>query len=189
MLLHEHREPDRRNAATRTAGRPVAATRAAASRTDSWTRCGPTLTLATRSPGATTCPSNTVNTSSGSSRLSRSTSGHPDLDDARDRGVEVEPRLGRPTLLEAGGGRVAAGDRPGEPAPGVVLVDLAPLRDEHGELGAGRRVAERGEIVPGQTAALGPPTARDRQVAGEDRAGQRVGRARARDDAREPHPP
>ena len=69
--------PTRRrwNGATHTIGwPPKPAIRAAASTTDASTMWGATLTLATSSPRSTTCPSKTVNTSSGSSRLIRSRS-------------------------------------------------------------------------------------------------------------------
>ena len=85
----ERRDPDDRVAAE--AGQPRARRRRSAAST----RCGATLTLATRSPVSTTWPSNAVKTSSGSIRLSRSSSAIADVEDAGRLGEQVDPALGR----------------------------------------------------------------------------------------------
>ena len=131
---------------------------------------------------ATIWPSKTVNTSSGSSRLMRSSSGDEDVDDAVGRGHEVEA-----ALVRAADVQVRAGDRTGQPQRRIVLVQLAGLdhEDRHGRscLGGG----EGEQVSSGQPATLDPALPADLEVAGEDRPHQRRRRASTGSDSLDTH--
>ena len=174
-----------RNGRTRTSGPPRRAIDSPAARTASDTRCGPTLTLATRAPGATTWPSNTVNTSSGSSRLTRSS--------AAIRTATTPATAATRSTRDWAGPRSATpgsppGDGRGQPEPRLVLVDLARIRAQHGDRRPGRGAGDRDEIGLAQPPALRPADAADREVAREHGPHEAGGRAAARDDPLEPHP-
>ena len=108
-LLDDDPDRERTNGATQTIGvLPKPAMRAPA-RPCPGTTCGATLTLATRSPFSTTWPSNAVKTSSGSIRLSRSSSATSDVEDA-------VCAASRSTRLCTGRGGSARARRPHRPA-------------------------------------------------------------------------
>ena len=180
--------PTRRatNGATHTIGwLPKPAMRAPASTTLASTRCGAILTLATRSPRSTICPSKTVNTSSGIEPVDPLELGDPDRDDPIGRRDQVEPALIGAAHLEA-----RSGDRLGEAQRRLVLVQLvrrrrsAPLTG-----GPGSAAASASRSSADQPPTLRPALAADRQVAGEDRARQPAGRAPTRDDPLDAHRP
>ena len=142
------------------------ASRAPASTIAASTTCGATLTLATRSPGSTTWPSKTVKTSSGSIRLSRSSSAI--------RTLTTPARVGDAGRPGSGPGRGSSRPGPatavGEADRRLVLVELAGLRDEHGD----RRPGFGGRRAPARSSARQPPTLRPA------RAADTSGRARGR---------
>ena len=125
------------------------------------TTCGATLTLATRSPFSTTWPSNTVKTSSGSSRLSRSSSATctlttPAAAATRSSRLWFGPRTSR----------FGPGDGLRQADRGVVLVQLAGLghddRDRRSQVGRGRAPAGRPRDSRRPLTSAAPPTVRSR---------------------------
>ena len=172
-----------RKGATQTIGRlPKSANRAPASTVAASTRWGAILTLATRSPFSTTWPSNAVKTSSGSMRLSRSSSAMRTL-----RTPAASAR--RSTRLWTG---------PGSSAPDR----RRPRRDaSRRRPRATPRVPARGRVTgsPASAAAsaarssaleapaLGPALAGDRQVTRQDRPDEARRGALPRRDALDLH--
>ena len=157
----------------------------AASMTDSATTCGAIFTLATRSPASTTEPSNAVKTSSGSSRLTRSSvatrrgarrrgwpGGRPGSGPARD--------VSGPAPATAKASRSAASSSCSSPGVeqddrGATQVQLAPP-----VLSRSARVSRR------PFDQRSPPTTRS---ARQDRPGERSGGRRPGDDPLESHAP
>ena len=114
----------------------------------------------------------------------------PDPDDSSHRGVQVDPALGRSAQLEA-----RTGHGGGQAQGGLVLVEIAGLRDEHDErrLRARSRQRDRAfggetrEIVPGQAAALRPALTAHAQVARQHRPDEIARRRAAENQALEAH--
>ena len=139
---------------------------------------GAILTLATRSPGSTACPSNDrehlerVDPVEPLQRRRGGSSTTPG-----DRRDEVHPGLGRAADVQPGRRRVAARDGGARRSAGLVLVDLA---------GSGTRTVTGGPCGASPIAARSPGVSRvpldsrstrDREVAGQDRRrrGRRTG--------------
>ena len=106
----------------------------------------------------------------------------PDVEDARRLGDQVDP-----ALVRAANGQPGTGHGGGETKRSVILVQLPGFRheDRHRLPRLGR--GDRREVVRGQTAALRPALAGDRQVTGQDRPDQARRRAPPRRDALDLH--
>ncbi len=121
-----------RNGATQTIGRlPKSANRAPASTVAASTRWGAILTLATRSPFSTTWPSNAVKTSSGSIRLSRSSSAMrtlrtPAASARRSTRLWTGARIVSPGPATAAARRIAASSSCNSPGSGTSIVTGSP---------------------------------------------------------------
>ena len=108
--------------------------------------------------------------------------GNLDVDHPGNRRDEVEAALVRSAHVQVGAGhRLREADR------GVILVELARLRDDDGHRRSGVGRGEGKQVLSGESSALAPAPPGDGQVAGEDAACQAPGNASTRRDPLDAH--
>ncbi len=173
------------NGATQTSGwLPNPASRAPASTVAASTRCGATLTLATRSPRVDHLPVERGEDLERVDPVEALEVGDPDVERRPAASASRSTRLCDRAAL----GQVRAGHRGRQPERGLVLVELAGLGDEDAD-----RIARLGRRrgPPGRRRSSRRPfdqrVAADHEVARQDRAGQPGRRAPARGDAMDLH--
>ncbi len=153
--------------------RPASSAR---SRTAAGMRWGAILALATSSPPATTCPSNRLNTSMASIRLSRSSR-------AIRTWTTPAAAASRSTRLSAGPGSARRLPSVRRAAGPLRLRGCRRARDQDSHGLARFGVRKRNEVVGGQSPPLLPAGPCHRQVTGEDGSYQTHGHTPARSDS------
>ncbi len=103
--------------------------------------------------------------------------GDPDRDDTGCSGDQVEATLVGPAHVEP-----LARDDLGEAQRCLVLMQFIPGRDQHRHGGARLLSGELEQVLRREPSTFRPALAADREVAGQDRAGEPGGRASARCD-------